>query len=89
MGRTTTLDDALRLFEMVRMPARNLSVYMHEESATDLQDLIVFLTLQDSGNISDVSLVDLEQHQAEMGRRGYKVNIRERMTYAIESIFGF
>ena len=80
-GQTTTLDDALRLFETIGMPARNLSARTRKEYRTDLQDLVAFLAQRDIENINNVSLADLERYQAEMDRRGFKASTRERKTY--------
>lgn len=84
-----TLREGLELFELVGMPARNLSGRTRKEYANDLTDLVAFLEQRGLSRIREVSLTDLEPYQAEMDRRGYKPSTRNRKTHAIKAWFTF
>ena len=88
-GTVTTVEQGLALFEIVGMPARNLSARTRKEYKNDLADLVAFLAQRGVTKADDVSLRDLESYQAEMDRRGYKPSTRQRKTYAIKSFFRF
>jgi len=88
-GTVTTVEQGLALFEIVGMPARNLSARTRKEYKNDLADLVAFLAQRGVKKADGVSLRDLESYQAEMDRRGYKPSTRQRKTYAIKSFFRF
>jgi site-specific recombinase XerD len=60
------------------MPARELAARTCQEYKHDLMDLIEFLAERGITRLEQVSLQDLENYQAEMGRRGYEASTRER-----------
>src|SRR5947207_11985187 len=89
VGEVKTLKQALALFEVVGMPARNLSPRTRAEYRHDLGDLITDLNRQGVSTLAGVSLKHLENYQAAMDRRGYKPSTRNRKTHAIKSFFTF
>jgi len=89
IGTVETLQQGLRLFQTVGMPARNLSARTRVEYTNDLTDLIEFLGKRGKTQFSQLWLADLEAYQAEMDRRGYEGSTRKRKTYAIKTWFTF
>jgi site-specific recombinase XerD len=71
------------------MPARNLSPRTRTEYRHDLLDLLAFLKDRGTSKLADISLRHLEAYQAEMDRRGYSSNTRNRKTHSIKSLFHF
>jgi site-specific recombinase XerD len=90
MTATTSLADALHLYETEFLAARNLAVRSRREYLNDLKDLLVYLT--SVAGVSDpaqVSRRHLEGYLAELDRRGFSGSTRRRKVASIRSFFGF
>jgi site-specific recombinase XerD len=90
MAASTSLSEALTLYETEYLAARNLAVRSRKEYLNDLKDLLVFLTgtqrITDPGKVTKQHL---ERYLAELDRRGFSGATRRRKVASIRSFFGF
>jgi site-specific recombinase XerD len=84
-----TLQEALKLYELVYMPSRNFAARTRINYSNDLTDLIDFVEGCGRRRLSDISQSDLEAYLADLDRRDYAGTSRKRKTYAIKSLFRF
>ena len=89
MQAPETLQEALKVYELIYMPSRNFAAKTRVNYRTDLSDFITLLENGGERRLQDVSQRDLEAYLAELDRRGYAGTTRKRKTYAIKSFFGF
>jgi integrase/recombinase XerD len=89
IGPTPTVRLAIKAYETVGMPARNLSARTRVEYLKDLRDLATFLEQRGVVKLDQASLRHLESYQVEMDTRGYKPATRRRKTLTIRSFFNF
>src|SRR5687768_6022939 len=89
IGPVETVEQAVALFEIVGMPARNLAARTRNEYRNDLQDLARFLEGRSVTRIGDVGLPHLEAYLAELDRRGHKPSTRSRKAHTIKTFFAF
>ena len=90
MTTTSSLADALVLYETEFLAARNLAVRSRREYLNDLKDLLVYLT--NISGVSDpgqVSRRHLDGYLADLDRRGYSGATRRRKVASIRSFFAF
>ncbi|HZB95788.1 MAG TPA: tyrosine-type recombinase/integrase [Herpetosiphonaceae bacterium] len=87
VGAVETFDQAVTVFETVGMPAKNLAARTRREYASDLRDLVAFLTEHEITHLAMVGLRDLEAYLAELDRRGLKGSSRNRKTHTIKTFF--
>jgi site-specific recombinase XerD len=85
----TSLDEALREFELVFMPSRNWSAKTRRSYHFDLTDLVTFLRHRGKTTPPAIDLFDLEAYLADLDRRGLKGTSRRRRVYAIKSFVSF
>jgi site-specific recombinase XerD len=85
---TETVRQAVALFEVVGMPARNLAARTRREYQNDLHDLVKVLNGRGVRAVADVTL-PLEAYQAELDRHGHKPSTRNRKTHTIKTFFSF
>jgi site-specific recombinase XerD len=79
-----SLKQAVDLFVIDGMPARNLSPQTRKVYRHDLVDLLAFLKDGGASTLSDISLRYLEAYQAEMEGGKYSVSTRNRETHRIQ-----
>lgn len=84
-----TVRQAVALFEIVGMPARNLAARTRGEYANDLHDLVRFLDGRGVRALADVSLPHLEAYMADLDRRGHKPSTRNRKAHTVKTFFSF
>lgn len=89
LGDNPTIRKAIRLFELVGMPARNLSQRTREEYGKDLRLMATFCELHGRVQAEQLTLPVMEAYQAEMDNRGYASASRQRKTYAIRAFLSF
>ena len=89
LGDCPTIRKAIRLFELVGMPARNLSQRTREEYGKDLRLMAAYCESQGRLQAEQLTLPVLEAYQAEMDRHGYASASRQRKTYAIRAFLSF
>lgn len=87
--QTTTIRQAISLFERVGMASRNLAARTRVEYRRDLQDLAAYLEGRGVTQLRDVYLAHLEAYQAEMDCRGYTAATRRRKSQSIKGFFRF
>ncbi|MBV9453462.1 MAG: site-specific integrase [Rubrobacter sp.] len=90
MQTSTSLTDALTLYETEFLAARNLAVRSRREYLNDLTDLMVYLT--NVSGVTDPAAVSrrhLDGYLAELDRRGFSGATRRRKVASIRSLFGF
>ncbi len=78
LGDNPSIRKAIRLFELVGMPARNLSARTREEYAKDLRLLATFCESHGRLQADQLTLPIVEAYQAEMDRRDYTASSRQR-----------
>jgi site-specific recombinase XerD len=83
------LDEALALYEIEGMAARNYSHLTRRNYGSDLRAFGAFLQNRGIEEVAEVDLMHLEAYQAEMDRLGYRPSSRNRKTHAIKSFFQF
>jgi site-specific recombinase XerD len=84
-----TFEQALELFETLYMASRNLAARTRVEYATDLCQLIDFLTKRGTTKPAAVGLSDLQAYMADLDVKGYSGITRRRKTASIKAFFGF
>jgi len=89
LGEAPSIRRAIRLFEVVGMPARNLKERTREEYGKDLRLLAAFCEAQGRLQAEQLTLPLMEAYLAEMDRRGYASASRQRKTYAIRAFLSF
>src|SRR5437660_11283328 len=89
MAPLSSLADALGLYEMEFLAARNLAFRSRREYLNDLKDLLVYLTsVAGVANPGEVSRRHLDGYLAELDRRGFSGATRRRKVASIRSFFG-
>lgn len=89
LGDNPSIRRAIRLFELVGMPARNLSQRTREEYGKDLRLMATFCEGHGRVQADQLTLPLMETYQAEMDNRGYASASRQRKTYAIRAFLSF
>jgi site-specific recombinase XerD len=90
VGNVETLPQALKLYELVGMPAKNLAERTRQEYRNDITFFIEYLAEKRGvTHIAQVSLTDLEAYQAEMDAKSFTSSTRNRKTHAIKAFFKF
>lgn len=85
----TSLTEALDLYQVEFLAARNLAPRTRVEYLNDLRDLVAFLATRGIAGVSDVERTHLEAYLAELDRRELKGSSRRRKVASIRSFFGF
>lgn len=81
--------DAIRLFETVHMPSRNLARRTRVEYSRDLDELVAYLDRIGVRSLHAVSLQELQGFQAWMDRQAFESATRRRKTQTIKGFFRF
>ncbi len=89
IAEAETVRQAVALFEIVGMPARNLAARTRGEYTNDLHDLVRFLDARAVRSVGEVTLPQLEAYLADLDRRGHKPSTRNRKTHTIKTFFSF
>ncbi len=89
VGDPPRLATALKAFETVEMPARNLAARTRVEYNNDLGDLLAFLESRAVRTTDQVELSHLKAYSAVLEQRGLAPSSRRRKTYAIKTFFRF
>lgn len=89
LGDSPSIRRAIRLFELVGMPARNLAQRTREEYGKDLRLMAAFCEEGGRLQAEQITLPVMEAYQAEMDGRGYASASRQRKTYAIRAFLSF
>ena len=84
-----TVRDAIRLYETVSMPARNLARRTRVEYSRDLEELARYLDRISIRAIGAVSLQALQEFQAWMDRQSFESSTRRRKTQTIKGFIRF
>lgn len=84
-----TLRRAIKLYELVVMPARNLAARTREEYGKDLRLFASWCDRRGLLRVDQVTLPVLEAYQAEMDAHGYASSSRQRKTYALRGLLAF
>lgn len=83
------LQDGIREFVQIYMPARNYALRTRKEYEDDMRDLAAFISEKNIASWTVVGLRDLQQYLAELDRRSLRASSRNRKAYAIKTFFGF
>jgi site-specific recombinase XerD len=86
---TLSLTEALELFIVEGMPARNFSERTRAVYLSDLRNTIAYLESLGVRELGEVGLQHLESYQAEMDRRAYKPSTRNRKTHSLKTFFAY
>ena len=89
LGPDPTIRGAIRYFEVVGMPNRQLAERTRQEYGKDLRSLASFLEDRGVIKIDQVSLAHLEVYQAAMKAWDYSRPTQQRKTCAIRTFFRF
>ena len=84
-----TVDEAIRLFTVVGMPARGLSARTRVEYGNDLAEFARFLADRGLSQLGEVSLRHLEAYLAHLDGRSLKASSINRKAQTLKSFFGF
>ena len=84
-----TIREAIRLYETVSMPSRNLARRTRIEYLRDLEELVEHLERAGIRSLTAVSLQTLQGFQAWMDRRAFESSTRRRKTQTIKGFFQF
>lgn len=84
-----TVEEAIRLFEVVGMPARGLSGRTRVEYGNDLAEFARFLADRGLSQLGEVSLRHLEAYLAHLDGRGLKASSTNRKAQTLKSFFRF
>lgn len=84
-----TMEEAIRLFSVVGMPARGLSARTRVEYTNDLAEFARFLTDRGLSQLGEVSLRLLEAYLAHLDGRGLKASSTNRKAQTLKSFFRF
>ncbi len=84
-----TMEEAIRLYTVVGMPARGLSARTRVEYGNDLREFAGFLTNRGLSQLGEVSLRHLEAYLAHLDGRGLKPSSTNRKAQTLKSFFRF
>ena len=84
-----TMEEAIRLFSVVGMPARGLSARTRVEYGNDLAEFARFLADRGRSQLGEVSLPHLEAYLAHLDGRGLKASSTNRKAQTLKSFFRF
>ncbi|MBK6769377.1 MAG: tyrosine-type recombinase/integrase [Ardenticatenales bacterium] len=84
-----TMEEAIRLFSVVGMPARGLSARTRVEYGNDLAEFARFVADRGLSQLGEVSLRHLEAYMAHLDGRGLKASSTNRKAQTLKSFFRF